>query len=48
MYALDLIVKYGDQLGSNFLNGLLFECHEKVLECLFELKAHQHVLSSYN
>ena len=29
-------MKYGDQLGSNCLNGPLFACNRKVLEDFFE------------
>jgi hypothetical protein len=35
---IELIEKYGDQLGSNCLNGPLFECNQKVLEGFFEFK----------
>lgn len=36
MLALNLTKKYGDQLGSNCLDVLLFECDKKVLEGFFE------------
>ena len=40
---IELRVKYGEQLGLNYLNGFLFECNHKVLEGFLSFKR-QYVL----